>query len=100
VNGRASRGYLQGRIRGQNQIYTELEYRLGLTDDGLLGAVGFLNLMATTIPGSGQFGKLDPGYGAGLRLKFDKRTATNLAVDYARDRFGNGNLFFGMQEAF
>jgi hypothetical protein len=100
VNGRASRGYLQGRIRGQNQIYTEFEYRLGLTDDGLLGAVGFLNLMATTIPGSGQFGKLDPGYGVGLRLKFDKRTATNLAVDYARDRFGDGHLFFGMQEAF
>jgi hypothetical protein len=100
VNGRASRGYLQGRVRGQSQIYTEFEYRFGLTRDGLLGAVAFLNLMATTLPASGQFGKLDPGYGAGLRLKFDKRTATNLAVDYARDRFGDGHLFFGMQEVF
>jgi hypothetical protein len=100
VNGRASRGYLQGRIRGQNQIYTEVEYRFGLTRDGLLGAVGFLNLMATTMEGTGQFGKLDPGYGVGLRLKFDKRTSTNLAVDYARDRFGDGHLFFGMQEVF
>jgi hypothetical protein len=100
VNGRASRGYLQGHIRGQNQIYTEVEYRFGLTRDGLLGAVGFLNVMATTMEGTGQFGKLDPGYGAGLRLKFDKHTNTNLAVDYARDRFGDGHLFFGMQEVF
>jgi len=100
VNGRASRGYLQGRIRGQNQIYTEFEYRFGITPDGLLGGVGFLNLMATTLEGAGQFGKLDPGYGVGLRLKFDKRTSTNLAVDYARDRFGDGHLFFGMQEVF
>jgi hypothetical protein len=100
VNGRASRGYIQGRIRGQNQIYTEFEYRFRLTRDGLLGAVGFLNLMATTVQGSGQFGKLDPGYGLGLRFKFDKRTSTNLAVDYARDRFGDGHLFFGMQEVF
>jgi hypothetical protein len=87
-------------MRGRNQIYTEFEYRFGLTRDGLLGGVAFLNLMATTLPASGQFGKLDPGYGAGLRLKFDKRTSTNLAVDYARDRFGDGHLFFGMQEVF
>ena len=57
-------------------------------------------MMATTVQGTGQFGRLDPGYGLGLRLKFDKRTSTNLAADYARDRFGNGNLFFGMQEVF
>jgi hypothetical protein len=99
-SGRASRGYVQGRIRGQNQIYTEFEYRYGLTRDGLLGAVAFLNLMATTAPGSGEFGKMDPGFGVGLRLKFDKRTSTNLAVDYAQDRYGNGHVFFGMQEVF
>jgi len=98
--GRGGRGYLQGRIRGQNQIYTEGEYRLALTRDGLLGAVGFLNLTATTIPDAGHFGRLDPGYGVGLRMKYNKRTSINLAVDLAYDRFGASHYFFGMQEVF
>jgi hypothetical protein len=43
---------------------------------------------------------MDPGFGAGVRLKFRKRTSTNLAVDGAWDQFGVGHVFFGMQEAF
>ncbi len=100
VNGRASRGYIMGRIRGENQIYTEFEYRQPFTRDGLLGGVAFLNLMATTTQGERRFGQLDPGYGLGLRLKFDKRTGSNLTADYARDRYGNGHLYMSLQEAF
>jgi len=98
--GRGGRGYLQGRIRGLNQSYSEAEYRFGLRRDGLLGGVMFVNLMATTLPDAGNFGLVDPGFGAGLRLKFNKRTATNLAIDWAWDRFGTGHFFLGMQEAF
>ena len=98
--GRGARGYLQGRIRGQDQIYTEAEYRMPLTRDGLLGAVVFLNLTATTEPNGGQFGVLDPGGGVGGRLKFSKRTNTNLTVDAAWGEFGQAHFFFGMQEVF
>jgi hypothetical protein len=98
--GRGGRGYLQGRIRGQNQIYLEGEYRAALTRDGLLGSVVFVNLLATNIPASGQFGRPDLGAGAGLRFKYNKRTSTNLAVDLAYDEFGTAHVFFGLQEVF
>ncbi|HET9952505.1 MAG TPA: hypothetical protein VFS09_11995 [Candidatus Eisenbacteria bacterium] len=98
--GRGARGYLQGRLRGRNQIYTEAEYRFDLRKDGLLGGVVFTNFMATTLPLAMNFGQVDPGIGAGLRLKFNKRTSTNLTIDAAWDRFGVGHMFLAMQEAF
>src|SRR4029079_1957740 len=76
--GRSGRGYLQGNIRGTNQLYTEFEYRLELSKNDMWGAVAFLNFMATTARGDGAFGTLDPGGGVGMRMKFNKRTNTNL----------------------
>lgn len=98
--GRAARGYLQGRIRGVNQLYFETEYRRTLTRDGLLGFVVFVNGTATTDTSSSTFGRLDPGIGAGLRLKFNKRTNTNLTVDYGWGRGDSRGLFLGMSEVF
>ena len=98
--GRASRGYLRGRIRGQNQIYTEGEYRRTLTRDGLLGAVGFFNVMATTASATGAFGSLDPGGGVGVRLKFNKKNDTNAAMDFAWGDTEKMGIFFGLQEVF
>jgi hypothetical protein len=98
--GRGGRGYIQGRIRGENQIYTEAEYRVTLTDDGLWGAVGFASLTATTGKAGGPFQRGDPGGGVGLRVKFNKRTASNLTVDLAWGVNQPGRVFFGMQEAF
>lgn len=100
TQGRGGRGYLQGRIRGQDQIYFETEYRMRLTRNGLLGAVGFFNLTATTIPEKDVFGRPDPGGGAGLRIKFNKRSNTNLAVDHAWGKEGSRGWFFAMTEVF
>jgi hypothetical protein len=98
--GRGGRGYLQGRSRGLNQIYFETEYRKQLTRDGLLGAVGFLNLMATSDPQSQVFGRADWGGGVGLRVKFNKRSNTNLAVDHGWGEAGSRGWFMGMTEVF
>ncbi len=98
--GRGARGYLQGRIRGANQVYLETEYRWSLTRDGLWGAVAFVNLTATTNPESQTFGKSDPGAGVGLRVKFNKRANTNLTVDMAWGRDDSKGVFLGMSEAF
>lgn len=97
--GRSGRGYVQGRLRGESQIYNEVEYRVPLTRDELLGAVGFFSLTATTAGGS-AFNRADPGGGVGLRLKFNKRTATNLTIDMAWGLEQPARLFLGMQEAF
>lgn len=98
--GRGARGYLQGRIRGSNQIYLESEYRRTLTANGLWGAVAFLNLTGTTSPTTGTFGNADPGLGIGLRIKFNKRSNTNLAIDHGWGRFGSKGFFLGMNEVF
>jgi outer membrane protein assembly factor BamA len=98
--GRGGRGYLQGRIRGQNQIYIETEYRLQLTRDGLLGAVGFFNIMATTVPGQNTFGDADKGGGVGLRIKFNKRSNTNLTIDHGWGENGSQGWFLGTTEVF
>jgi outer membrane protein assembly factor BamA len=98
--GRGGRGYIQGRIRGGNQIYNEAEYRMRLSRDGLWGAVVFGSLTATTGQEAGAFERVDPTGGVGLRMKFNKRTASNLTVDLAWGQFQPGRLFFGMQEVF
>jgi outer membrane protein assembly factor BamA len=98
--GRGGRGYVQGRIRGQSQIYTEFEYRVSLSRDDLWGAVGFLSATQTTDPESGVFSNTDPAGGVGLRVKFNKKTATNLAVDAAWGQLQPLRFFFGMQEVF
>ncbi len=98
--GRSGRGYLQGRLRGPNQSYTEFEYRKRLSENGLWGGVAFLNLTTTTATNGGSFGPPDYGGGLGLRVKFNKRTSTNLAIDGAYGQDSALRFFFGMQEAF
>ena len=97
--GRSGRGYVQGRLRSPSQIYNEAEYRVPLRRDELLGGVLFLNAMAGTLP-SGNFGGFDPGVGLGLRVKFVKRTRTNLTIDYGWGNAGSNGLYLGTQEAF
>ena len=98
--GRGARGYLQGRIRGQNQVYFETEYRRTLTADGLWGAVIFVNGTVTTSPESNTFSRADPAVGLGLRMKFNKHTNTNLTVDFGWGRDTARGLFLGMTEVF
>jgi hypothetical protein len=98
--GRASRGYLQGRIRGGNQVYIESEYRFSLTRDGLLGAVAFVNAVTTTEPETGIFARSNIGGGAGLRVKLNKESNTNVSIDYGWGEAGSKGLFLGMSEVF
>lgn len=98
--GRGARGYLAGRIRGEGQIYAESEYRFSLTRDGLWGAVVFANGTSTVHQDTGTFSRVDMGVGAGIRMKFNKHTSTNLAIDYAWGRAGSSGFFLGMTEVF
>jgi hypothetical protein len=79
---RSGRGIEQNRYRGKTLMYAEGEYRSDLRDDGLLGYVVFLNLNTTTGPGDAKFTGPHPAIGAGLRVKFNKRSNTNIAIDF------------------
>lgn len=100
--GRASRGYTQGRFRGTNLLYGEIEYRFPISKcNGLLGGVVFLN--ATSASNQGLELKLlqsiKPAYGFGMRVKLDKNSRTNLAIDVG---FGEKSMGFylAVSEAF
>jgi outer membrane protein assembly factor BamA len=99
--GRAGRGYSEGRFRGERLMYGELEYRATLTSNGLLGMVVFAN--ATTLgnrqTGEHLFDAFAPAGGVGLRVLFNKRSKTNICMDYAWGR-GSKGLYFALQEAF
>lgn len=98
--GKTGRGYLQARIRAQDLAYLEAEYRMELTQDGLLGATVFLNATSVAEPVSGVFGRADWGGGTGLRLKFNKRSDTNFTVDFGWGDAGSFNIYAGMGEVF
>jgi len=98
--GRASRGYLAGRVRGTNQLYLEGEYRRVLSADGLWGIVMFANTLLTTDPVTGIYQQGDPALGVGLRIKFNKRSNTNLTLDYGVGRVDQRGFFLGMTEVF
>jgi len=98
--GRASRGYLAGRVRGTNQLYLEGEYRRTLSADGLWGMVMFANTLLTTDPVNGIYQQGDPALGVGLRIKFNKRSNTNLTLDYGVGRVDQRGFFLGMTEVF
>ena len=83
---RSGRGYAQGRFRGNQMAYGEAEYRFPISQcGGLWGGVVFAN--ATTANNPIQtlnlFESIKPGYGFGARLMVDKKSRTNLAMDFA-----------------
>ena len=96
----SGRGYIQGRFRGKDMLYLESEYRFGITQNGLFGGVVFAN--AETFSGwpGNQFQKLLPAAGAGLRLKFNKHSNTNICLDYGVGVNGSKGFFVNLGEVF
>jgi hypothetical protein len=94
------RGYVQGRFRGDKVLYAESEYRFGITENGFLGGVVFANVQSlSSQPGQPIQGLL-PGYGAGLRVKFNKHSNTSVALDYGFGQGGSKGLFMNLGEVF
>ena len=82
---RSARGYSQGRFRGNNLVYGEAEYRFPISQcGGVWGGVLFVNATTASNPVSSVklFEYVKPGYGLGLRMMVDKKTRTNLAIDF------------------
>ncbi|HVW98589.1 MAG TPA: hypothetical protein VHA56_21660 [Mucilaginibacter sp.] len=96
---RSGRGIEQNRYRGESLIYFEAEYRRDITTNGLFGFVIFTNFNSASELNSRRFAYITPAAGAGLRIKFNKRSNTNIALDYGFSKGYNG-LIIGLGEAF
>ena len=94
------RGYAQGRFRGKEFVYLESEYRFGITDNGLLGGVIFANEESFSEWPSNFMGRLQPGYGFGVRIKLNKHSSTNLAIDYGFGTQQSRGFYFNLGEVF
>jgi len=99
-NYNTGRGYIQGRYRGNNMTYFESEYRFGITNNGLIGGVAFVNLQHFSSDISAAYNKLFPGYGLGLRIKLNKYSGANLCIDYGFGQNGSRGFFVNLGEIF
>ncbi|MDB5284402.1 MAG: surface antigen [Bacteroidota bacterium] len=96
----SGRGYALGRFRGLNMIYLETEFRFGILRNGLLGGVVFANIESFSEWPENNFVGVQPGFGIGLRVKLNKRTNTNSAIDYGFGTGGSKGFAFNFNEVF
>ncbi|MDZ4758386.1 MAG: hypothetical protein SGJ10_09635 [Bacteroidota bacterium] len=96
----SGRQYIAGRFRSKNMLYLESEYRFTVTRNGLWGGVVFANVQSVTNMNTSQFDNLKGGYGAGFRLKLNKKSNINLIVTYGFGAAGAKGLFFNLGEVF
>lgn len=98
---RSGRGYTAQFFKGTQFNDTELELRFPLLANKFISGVVFGNLQTGNDElGTKLFQVFQPGYGAGLRILFNKKTRTNLALDYAFGKFGSKGFFLNLNETF
>lgn len=96
---RSGRGIEQNRYRGENLLYFESEYRRDITANGLFGFVVFANVNSAGQSNTRSLTYFNPAAGTGLRIKFNKKSDTNICIDYGISK-GYSNLTLALGEAF
>lgn len=99
---RSARGYTQGRFRGNSYLYAESEYRFPISPcGGVLGGVVFVNATTASNPttGLGLMQSVKPGYGIGLRVMLDKKSRSNLSLDWGFGDRSSG-FYLAVSETF
>ncbi len=94
------RGFIQGRFRGNVMLYLESEYRFRITNNGLIGGVVFANAESFSDAPSHKTESIQPGDGIGLRIKLNKKSNTNIAIDYGFGTEGMRGFFVNVGEVF
>jgi len=80
-------------------LYFEAEYRRDLTQNGLLGFVVFANVNSASESNTRQFKYWNPAAGAGIRIKYNKKSDTNIGLDFGLSQ-GSRSLLLTVGEAF
>ncbi len=102
---RSGTGYVQGRFRGQDFVYAGLEYRKHLTILWGIPIGGVVQVNASSASATGvndiHIGEyIKPAYGVGLRFMLQKKTGTNLGIDFAKGADGASALYVRLNENF
>jgi len=100
---RSGRGYVQGRFRGEDFAYGEVEYRFPLQQKkDTFGGVLFVNSFSASGRDAGidLFEYVNFGYGVGFRIMLDKRARTNFVIDYGLGQYGSNGFYVTLNETF
>ena len=100
---RSGRPYTQGRIRGEDLVYAEAEWRFPLQQDkDRWGAVLFLNTSTASsrTEDINLFQNMVFGYGGGLRFMLNEKKRVNIGLDYGFGANGAQGLFVNLNEYF
>lgn len=104
VSTRTGRAYTIGRFKGISFFYSESEYRFPITANKLISGVVFANVETASnlrkIDRIKLFQHWEPGAGAGLRVLLNKRSRSNICLDYGMGSYGSSGIFLGLNEAF
>jgi hypothetical protein len=96
---RSGRGFEQNRYRSKRLFYFESEYRRDISRNGFWGFVIFSNIHSVSEYQNNHFEYWHPAAGAGLRIKFNKISRTNIGVDLAMSKDFTG-IYLSLGEAF
>lgn len=90
---RGGEGYTQGLFRGNSLVYFSAEFRFPITCNQMFSGTVFTNFVTASNSDTNLslFHTIQPAAGLGLRILIDKKTRTNLVVDYA---WGNKSTGF------
>jgi outer membrane protein assembly factor BamA len=90
---RSGEGYTQGLFRGNGLIYLSTEFRFPITCNQMFSGTVFTNFVTASNVDNNTalFKSVQPTAGIGLRILIDKKTRTNLILDYA---WGNNSKGF------
>jgi len=95
----SGRGFQQSRYRGKHLLYFESEYRRDISRNGFWGFVLFSNIHSVSEYKDNHFVYWHPAAGAGLRIKFNKISRTNIGFDFAMSKDFTG-IYLSLGEAF
>jgi hypothetical protein len=94
------RGYVEGRYKGLNYLYGEAEFRFRILNNGFIGGSFFTNVSSFSNYPANKFNGIDPGTGVGLRIKMNKKSNVNLAIDYGIGIGVSHGFVFNLSEVF
>ena len=98
----SGRGYAQGRWRGEDFVYGEVEYRFPISPcSRIVGGVLFANVSTASSRDANVplFGYFKPGCGFGIRIMVGKHDRTNLLIDFGLGQLSTG-FYLQAQEIF
>jgi outer membrane protein assembly factor BamA len=95
----SSRGIQKDRYRSNAMLFYESEYRFNISPNGFLGGVVFANTTSASEYDTQHFKHWQPSIGTGIRLKFNKYTKINVALDFGISK-DFASVYLNIGEAF